>query len=391
MAAHRYTLRRINWRRTDLISGFGHDPGRNHGWFRLPGTTRVATFAGADTAEMECQRLEADARAVINPFRCGSSLSEQTSFDEGRLCDWLLDHGLTPPTQKRRDWVRWYDKCRTTLDDFQRDRIWEALDLVRFYEVIEGPVRPLVFVALAISWDWTGGEFVTNDEGGKVRQVFRTREEAERFASDNWGRGWNGDERSDMTNRRHLRDDPLGLREPEPVWFEGLAPHLDIVEVEVLDSRGRGKVLSASAFPAKLFLVCRAACWLEIDERCFDLHCSGEERVPIAAFTEHTRAETHAAELTRQTWAQLSPFLVIRHQCIFKYFSTRKESEWIRRLKSLGVELPAEETEKGAVDRYDWDAWATAAPHLNAEQQAAIWELCDRVRLYDVVEVATKG
>jgi hypothetical protein len=395
--APRYTLRRLNWRRTDLIAGFGVDPGRNHGWFRLPGTSRVATFADADAAESERLRLEAEARAVINPFRCGSSLTEQTSLDEGRLCDWLLDHGLTPPGRKPRNWVRWYDNSRSAMDDYQRQKVWEALDRLHFYEVVEGPARPLVFVAVEIEWGCTTGtdgrdEFYTGDEGGKVRHVFRTRGEAERFYKSNWSGGWYGNERFEMTNRQHLREDPLGLREPVEVWFDEAGPEYDIVEAEVLDSKGRGEVLSPSAFGAKLFVVTRAAFWLEIDGRKFDLHCPAESRVPIAAFTDRARAEAHEAELTRQAWAELSPGLVIRHKCLLEYLSTHKESEWIRRLKALGIELPAKETGRGMIDKYDWDAWGDSVPApLSVEGRAAIWSLCDRVRLYDVVEVAPKG
>jgi hypothetical protein len=121
MAAHRYTLRRINWRKTNRNVGGGPAPDGNHGWHRLPGSVRVATFADPDDAEAERRRLEAEARAVVNPFRCGSTL------DEGRLCDWLLDHGLEPPAENR-DWVRWYDEGRAAMDDHQREKVWEALD-----------------------------------------------------------------------------------------------------------------------------------------------------------------------------------------------------------------------------------------------------------------------
>ena len=41
---------------------------------------------------------EAALRARANPFTCGGpALHYQSSLDEDRLNDWLIDHGLTPP------------------------------------------------------------------------------------------------------------------------------------------------------------------------------------------------------------------------------------------------------------------------------------------------------
>jgi hypothetical protein len=399
MAAHRYTLRRINWRKTDRDVGGGPAPEGIYGWLRLPGSVRVATFADADAAESERRRLEGEAQAVINPFRCGSSLTEQTSLDEGRLCDWLLDHGLTPPAAEGRDWVRWYEGL-AVLDDYQRARIWEALDRVRFYEVVEGPVCPLVFVAVKIPWDWVGDgrtspeHFATNDEGGDVEQVFRTRGEADRFCKRNWSGGLYGDEPWEMTDRQRLRDDPLGLRKGEEVRSEGLLPEYDVAEVEVLDLVTRGKVVPAAAFGAKLFLVCRPAWWLEIDGRLPGLHWLDDYRVPVAAFTDRDRAGAHAAELTRQAWAELSPSVLFHHVLgALANFSTRGEGRWLRRLAALSIELPGKKKARpGRPPEFDWKGWANAvAPRLSVEQRAAIWALCDRLRLYDVAEVTSPG
>src|SRR5262245_18955326 len=46
--ARRFTVRRMNWRKTDRDVGGGPAPEGNHGWLRLPGSVRVATSPTAD-------------------------------------------------------------------------------------------------------------------------------------------------------------------------------------------------------------------------------------------------------------------------------------------------------------------------------------------------------
>jgi hypothetical protein len=93
--AVQYTLRRLNWREAD------------GGWYRLPGTTRLDAFDDPAQAEEQCRLLEGHVRAAVNPFRCGTSMHDRTSLDEGRLYDWLLDIGLEPPKAKKRSvWKR---------------------------------------------------------------------------------------------------------------------------------------------------------------------------------------------------------------------------------------------------------------------------------------------
>jgi hypothetical protein len=235
MTTLRYTLRRLNWRKA---GGGPYDRGV-HGWYRLPGTTRVAVFEDADSAERERRRLEGEVRKAINPFLCGTSLADRSSLDEGRLCDWLLDLGLEPPAlpraAKQRDWATWWNKAHEHWDDHQLKKVWEALDRLRFYEVIEGPVRPLVYVVVAIAWHYTDQDYFAGEEGGAPHRVFRTRAEAEAFCKDKHARFSN--EPFDMTSRLRLQADPLELEPPgEEVWFDdGHAPLYDILEVEVMD------------------------------------------------------------------------------------------------------------------------------------------------------------
>src|SRR5258708_1915527 len=96
-----HVVQRLNWARcAELV-------------LRLPGSTRLRSFARAADAERHRKQDEEKARAVVNPFRCGgTALHYQTSLDEGRLCDWLLDAGIDPPppvAQGERGWADWWE------------------------------------------------------------------------------------------------------------------------------------------------------------------------------------------------------------------------------------------------------------------------------------------
>src|SRR5262249_55264011 len=130
-----FVVERLNWRPYD-------DPGyrpsatakRKVGaWARLPGSERVASFGDSHDAEADCRRREEEARRGINPFACGGPLCYLTSLDEGRLRDWMLDAGLTPPEPGfKGGWRVWWDQHHEDMTDLQKAKVWEALDKVRF-------------------------------------------------------------------------------------------------------------------------------------------------------------------------------------------------------------------------------------------------------------------
>ena len=51
----------------------------------------------------------------------------------------LLDAGLSPPKWKLNPVVLsgWWDQHAEAMTELQRDKVWEALDRVRFYEIVE--------------------------------------------------------------------------------------------------------------------------------------------------------------------------------------------------------------------------------------------------------------
>jgi hypothetical protein len=107
------------------------------------GGAPIKAFLDRITADAYCQSCETAARGPKNPymrhpnpFCFGDKLPEQTSLPEGVFRDWLLDAGLQPP-RRGRNWKGWWDEEHEAMTDEQRRKVWEALDKVRFYRVVE--------------------------------------------------------------------------------------------------------------------------------------------------------------------------------------------------------------------------------------------------------------
>src|SRR5262245_377882 len=122
-----YALERANWRWWSPA-----------GLLLLPGRVRVRSFAHRATAEKAARELEGTVRSRANPFLCGGlALHYQTSLAPGLLNDWALDLGLSPPgpAATPAQWVEWWGREHGSFTAPQREKMWEALDRLRFYEV----------------------------------------------------------------------------------------------------------------------------------------------------------------------------------------------------------------------------------------------------------------
>ena len=99
----------------------------------------VKAFTDRNAAEAFRLRLERQARSGRNPFQHGHELADLTALPEGPLRDWLLDAGLTPPKWKLNPVALsgWWDHHAHQMTEIQRDKVWEALDRVRFYTVVD--------------------------------------------------------------------------------------------------------------------------------------------------------------------------------------------------------------------------------------------------------------
>ncbi len=232
-----YAVERLNWRRSGDC------------WARLPGTTRLQSFPTFEQAEADRRRREAEARERVNPFLCGGpALSQQTGLDEGRLHDWLLDAGLTPPRPRKgrpADWAAWWRQARGGMTALQREKVWEALDKVRFFEVAERPKRPVAYVVVQIHWRYNDEFFIAEPEGGQGDTAFRDRQaaldhcdECNDIARSAWEDA-DVDLAFDLSLRRAAAGDPLTTAPPSYeqrqaglVGLEGAAFY-EVVEVEV--------------------------------------------------------------------------------------------------------------------------------------------------------------
>lgn len=167
--ATRFVLNRLNWTRV----------GRDH-FERRTGFVRVASFDTADAAHAELWRRELAARGKINPFACGPPVHSQTTLPEPIFRDWLLDRGVTPPKPgaTRRQWETWWKAAQKKWSADTRLAVWDGLDRVRFYEVVERPAATVVYAVAQLAW-------VYNDEGfdasvgDMILQAYRSRANAE--------------------------------------------------------------------------------------------------------------------------------------------------------------------------------------------------------------------
>lgn len=231
-----YVLNRLNWARTDYpYAGT---------LTRLPGSTRLESFEDYEKAEQTRIEMENQARGKFNPFLCGGpALHFQTSFDADRLHDWLLDSGVEPPSVGKkgsRDWKKWWEQTGSRLDEWQTAKVWEALDRVRFYEVVQRPARPVVYVVTEIHWEYNDEGYDPDVEGGRALLAFTSREKAERHRQElekqrrqAYGNAFYG---YDMTGRIHWKN-PFEEVSDTSVWGNDLPDDFplfyEVVEVEL--------------------------------------------------------------------------------------------------------------------------------------------------------------
>lgn len=241
----RFIVRQFNW----LSAGSGV-------YLRAPGERRVGSFPDLEAAVADRANREGRVRARYNPFRFGTAFHHLTTFPEPILRDWLSDGDVYPLPESGADlagWREWWDAARDRLGFHQRDRVWDGLNRVRFYDVIARRPSQTGFAVMRVVWDYDDSFYHAGHEGGAPVVVFRTRAraEAERqrlealvWRDDDNGRppNWPGEHGPETPDRGFFPRDPDTFLERADPWDgadrfvafrKGDAPQYEVVEIDL--------------------------------------------------------------------------------------------------------------------------------------------------------------
>ena len=175
-----YEVRTIEWLRNDRWE--------RSLWLRSPASEPMARHADYAMAHADCEVYDSHkwAAADFNPFKHGGeSLFYQTTMPPGVFCDFLQDRGFDPPAAGpdavHADWVAWWWALRPKLTPESRAAVREAMNLVRFAEVVELPAAlETFFMIQELNWRFVdGGEMAAEAEGGEFVALYRDRAKAE--------------------------------------------------------------------------------------------------------------------------------------------------------------------------------------------------------------------
>jgi hypothetical protein len=103
------------------------------------------TFLSRKKAEAWWRHREEAARGDQSPFDYGAGtnrLNDYSSLSPSAFRDRLRRAGLSPPSfggdgQRGEDPWRWWERNVRDMTPEQRSAVWDALDRVRFYEIVE--------------------------------------------------------------------------------------------------------------------------------------------------------------------------------------------------------------------------------------------------------------
>jgi hypothetical protein len=365
---------------------------------RLPATYPVASFPTSAEARAEARRLERKARRGVNPFTLGGpALFFQTSLDAGRLSDWLLDRGVTPPTNFEAGhgaWLAWWTSKHQRLSEAGREAVWEALDKVRFFVVDEWPATAYAAVQIAWKLGVQRGDLLPSDcEGGYVRRLFRSRPEAERAVADLDGE-LREQERRDLeheeVNHAGYEVARLGLARPRKRRSVGAVPFAELIEVPMPEGETgpTAYLLQRPAFdPEGPFCT----------DHIGDLT---EGVVPLGLYPTREQAEAARQRCEAEARRLVSPFAFPPPHYSLLHLTRLSYAQLKKATRRLGLD-PAVRP-KGTIVRPQlgvteyWPElwlrwWDERVDAMTDEQREGVWALLDRLRLCSVEEVTLEG
>ncbi|MBN9119945.1 MAG: hypothetical protein J0I06_12415 [Planctomycetes bacterium] len=103
----------------------------------------VAAFAVREAAEVRMRELELEAARIFNPFGSLGPPSVLSSLPVADLCRRLGELVGPLPVEpfdassRLRHWRLWWDEHAPTWSDETLAAVWELLDAVRFYAILE--------------------------------------------------------------------------------------------------------------------------------------------------------------------------------------------------------------------------------------------------------------
>lgn len=106
---------------------------------------------------------------------------------------------------------------------------------------------------------------------------------------------------------------------------------------------------------------------------------------PVRVFPTREVAVAFARESQRADRRYLVPFR-FEHEAIELLSSLETDEAMCEAVRALGLEPPTP-TDRGSYEAYDWVAWwDERAGDFTPQQRDAVWDLCDRLELYTVVD-----
>lgn len=365
MSNPRFVVRRLGWHQAPHGDKYTR---------RLPTARPVACFNHFDDAEYDRRRREYDARSGENPFRHGgATLYFQSSLDNERLHDWMLDGGIDPPAEllnkpawqvQHRNWMEWWAAFAHTWNDDQLVHAWQGLDKARFFDVIEEPGDTF---HILMELDLLRGTTLAGDahqEGGAIVRVYR-----------NARPGATACERlNDERRRARLDHGWFSLefdQEAEERWARRVAESRDFAVTEV-----PGDVRPGTGFG---FLVQRRAFDADgIVAHDRDGQDTGQ-RVPVQLFAERIDANTFRDDLLAAARVVVNPF-----QVFTPAMSTLLDADFTEAVALLRAPLPHPAYRHPEQWREWWDL---CQDEITLSQRAAAWALFADHPLFEVVRV----
>jgi hypothetical protein len=109
------------------------------------GPAPLRTFLSRTKAEAWWRKREEEARGDQSPFdygALGGRLEDYSTLSPAEFGDRLRDAGVSPPSFGENGRLRdalweWWDHNVIDMTPSQRSAVWDALDRVRFYEIVE--------------------------------------------------------------------------------------------------------------------------------------------------------------------------------------------------------------------------------------------------------------